>query len=103
MVGDARGVSQERVQESTASHVSTHNASPFGPEYGFSWWVGHAQGHDFYFANGYAGRFILVSPELDLVVVATSGWRELDWNSGGTQWSGVMGVIVNGVLPAVQP
>jgi len=91
------------VGASTTAQVSTGDAVPFGPEYGYLWWVGRGQGRDFYFANGYGGQFILVSPDLDLVVVATSGWRGLTWDEAGTQWGGVIGVIVNGVLPAVQP
>ena len=100
-VGGTRVVSTEWVRESTASFIPTGNATPFGPEYGYSWWVGSGQGHDFYFANGYAGQFIFVVPDLDLVVVATSSWRGLDWDTAGTQWGGVIGLIVNRVLPAV--
>ena len=99
--GGTRVVSAEWVRESTAPFVSTGNAAPYGPQYGYSWWVGQGQGHDFYFANGYAGQFIFVVPELDLVVVATSSWRGMDWNTAGAQWGGVIDVIVNGVLPAV--
>lgn len=91
------------VWESTSPHVVTENAVPFGPEYGYLWWIGHGQGRDFYFANGYAGQIVLVAPDLDLVVVATSGWRSLTWDEAGAQWSGVMGTIVDGVLPAIQP
>jgi len=101
--GSARVVPGAWVHESTAPHVSTANAVPFGPEYGYSWWVGRGQGRDFYFANGYAGQIILVAPALDLVIVATSAWRGHTWSSAGAQWSGVMDVIVNGVLRAVQP
>lgn len=89
------------IGESTAPQVVTGNAVPFGPQYGYLWWVGHGQGTAFYFANGFAGQFILVAPDLDLVVVATSAWRGLDWDSAGAQWSAVIGVIVNHVLPAV--
>lgn len=91
------------VRASTSMHVSTDNASTFGPGYGYLWWVGHGQGREFYFANGYAGQFILVSSDLDLVVVATSTWRGLSWTEAGSQWSGVIDVVVNGVLPAAQP
>jgi CubicO group peptidase (beta-lactamase class C family) len=91
------------VRESTSAHVSTGPAIPFGHEYGYLWWVGRGQGRDFYFANGYGGQFILVSPELDLVVVATSTWRDFTWQEAGAQWGGVIDVVVNGVLPAVQP
>jgi CubicO group peptidase (beta-lactamase class C family) len=101
--GGVRVVPEAWVRESTSAHVSTGNAVPFGPEYGYLWWVGHGQGRDFYFANGYAGQFILVAPDLDLVVVTTSGWRELgSWDQAGTQWSGVIEVVVNGVLPSVR-
>lgn len=103
MWGNARVVSQAWVRESTAPFISTHNAVPFGPQYGYSWWVGRGQGRDLYFANGYAGQFIVVAPALDLVIVATSAWRGHTWTSAGEQWSGVMDVVVNGVLPAVQP
>ncbi|MCG6957969.1 MAG: beta-lactamase family protein [Gemmatimonadetes bacterium] len=98
-----RIVPEAWVQESTSTQVSTDHAVPFGPEYGYLWWVGHGQGHDFYFANGYAGQFILVAPELHLVVVTTSSWRGLgSWNEAGARWSGVIDVVVNGVLPSVR-
>jgi CubicO group peptidase (beta-lactamase class C family) len=98
-----RIVPEAWVQESTSAHVSTEHAVPFGPEYGYLWWVGHGQGRDFYFANGYAGQFILVAPGLDLVVVTTSSWRGLgSWDEAGAQWSGVIDVVVNGVLPSVR-
>lgn len=100
--GGARVVPQAWVRESTAPFIATNDAVPFGPQYGYSWWVGRDQGRDFYFANGYAGQFILVSPAFDLVVVATSAWRGHTWTSAGVQWSGVIDVIVNGVLPAVR-
>ncbi len=91
------------VQASTSARISTGNALPFGAEYGYLWWVGHGQGREFYFATGYGGQFILVSPALDLVVVATSDWHDLTWDEAGARWGEVMGVIVNGVLPAIQP
>lgn len=98
----SRIVSGEWVRASTRAQVSTGNAIPFGSEYGYLWWVGHGQGRDFYFANGYAGQFIMVAPALDLVVVATSGWRGLSWNQAGAQWGNVIEVIVDGVLPSVR-
>lgn len=94
-------ISSQWVADATSPHISTGNAVWFGPQYGYSWWVGSGQGHAFYFANGYAGQFILVVPDLDLVVVATSAWRRHTWSSASTQWVGVMDVMVNGVLPAV--
>ena len=97
-----RVLSADWVRASTTAQVSTGHAVPFGDDYGYLWWVGHGQGRDFYFANGYAGQFILVAPALDLVVVATSAWQGHTWNSAGAQWSGVVHLIVDGVLPAVR-
>jgi CubicO group peptidase (beta-lactamase class C family) len=91
------------VQESTAPKVYTSEAIPFGPNYGYLWWIGNAQGRDFYFANGYAGQFIIVVPALDLVVVATSDWHGLSNEEASAQWSKVIGLIVDRVLPSVQP
>ena len=96
-------VPRDWVRASTRAQVSTGNAVPFGDEYGYLWWVGHGQGRDFYFANGYAGQFIVVAPALDLVVVATSDWHGMTWNEAGAQWGNVIGVVVDGVLPSVQP
>jgi len=90
------------VRASTQAHVSTGNAMPFADHYGYLWWVGHSQGREYYFANGYAGQFILVAPALDLVVVATSAWEGLSYTSAGAQWTRVISLIVNGLLPAVQ-
>jgi CubicO group peptidase (beta-lactamase class C family) len=90
------------VSESTTPHLSTGNAIPFGPEYGYLWWVGEGSGRDFYFANGYGGQFILVDPELALVIVAQSSWRGTDWDEAGEQWYEVLSLLVEGILPAVQ-
>jgi CubicO group peptidase (beta-lactamase class C family) len=89
------------VSESTASHLTTGNAVPFGQEYGYLWWVGEGGGRDFYFANGYGGQFILVDPDLALVVVAQSSWRGKDWDEAGEQWYEVLSLIVEGILPGV--
>mgnify|MGYP002750505239 CR=1 FL=1 len=43
--------------------------------YGYQWWVDAA---GFYMALGYAGQFIYVVPEKDLVVVFTSDLRPED-------------------------
>jgi CubicO group peptidase (beta-lactamase class C family) len=90
------------IAESTASHLSTQDAVPFGPEYGYLWWVGEGSGRHFFFANGYGGQFILVDPELDLVIAAQSDWRGKGWDEAGQQWYQVASLVVEGILPAVR-
>jgi len=97
----ARVVPQHWVDQSTLPQISTLGAVPYGSDYGFLWWVGGGAGRDFYFANGYGGQFILVDPDLDLVVVAQSNWRGKGWDEAGAQWYRVLTLVAEGLLPAV--
>jgi CubicO group peptidase (beta-lactamase class C family) len=97
-----RIVSEDWVTQSTTPHLSTQNVTPFVSDYGYLWWIGRQAGQDFYLANGYGGQFIAVVPELNLVVVAQSDWRGKGWDLAGEQWYRVLGLIVNGILPAVE-
>jgi len=40
--------------------------------YGYGWWIREMAGHEAPYAWGFGGQFILLVPELDLVVVTTS-------------------------------
>jgi len=90
----------EWISTSTQNHIYTNNAVPYGPNYGYFWWVTEVQSHNAYFANGYGGQFIFNVPDLNLVVVATCNWR----NTGGqadTHWYNIISIIVNNIIPAV--
>lgn len=102
LYGSTRVVQEDWVTRSTAPLLSTDNATPFGQEYGYLWWVGQGAGHDFYLASGYGGQFILVDPDLGLVVVTQSEWRGKGWDLAGEQWYRTLELIVNGLLPAVE-
>ena len=43
-----------------------------GQRYGYGWWVRELAGRDAYYAWGFGGQYIIVVPELEMVVVATS-------------------------------
>lgn len=89
------------VTESTSPLLSTQNVVPFCSGYGYLWWVGSGGGRDFFLANGYGGQFILVDPDLALVVVSQANWRGKDWDTAGEQWYRILELIVEGLLPAV--
>ncbi|UCE09931.1 MAG: serine hydrolase [Candidatus Thorarchaeota archaeon] len=57
--------------------TSTHTLVGGGTTYGYQWWI--TPSRESYSARGYAGQFIFVVPEYDLVVVfkATSGWNNI--------------------------
>jgi CubicO group peptidase (beta-lactamase class C family) len=62
-------VPQEWVSASTKKHID----ATLQDGYGYQWWV---DSPELYMALGYAGQFIFVAPELDLVVVFTSDLSE---------------------------
>ncbi len=89
------------VSTSTQIHIATDNALPYGPDYGYLWWHGNADGHDLYFATGYGGQFIVNVPDLGLTVVATCNWG-YSRTEGNRHWSEILSLIVNSVIPALE-
>ena len=65
-------VPAEWVAASTAEYIS----ATLEDGYGYQWWVSDA---GYYLALGYAGQFIFVLPEKDLVAVFTSDLEERDF------------------------
>ena len=70
-----------------------------GVDYGYYWWKGNQYGYDFSMAMGYGGQFILVCPDLNLVVTATCEFRGLSEISG-QNWNSIIDVIMNNVFSA---
>lgn len=100
-LGGKQIVSAEWVRASTRAQISTGNAVPYGPTYGYLWWSGRYGSYDYYFANGFGGQFIFNVPALRLVVVARSDWTSTG-RTGEEQWMQTMDIIINRVLPSVQ-
>lgn len=88
------------VNESTHTHILTNNAVPYGSGYGYLWWTGSQNGHDYYFANGWGGQFIVNVPDLNVTVVAQSNWY-IGERLAGEQWWNTITIIMTQVLPAV--
>ena len=66
-------VSPEWVQDSLAAHVRSENDQ--SRYYGYGWWLAELMGHDVPHAWGHGGQFIMLVPDLDLVLVSTSSAR----------------------------
>jgi CubicO group peptidase (beta-lactamase class C family) len=60
-------VPAEWTADSTTKHI---DADPLSDGYGYQWWVDK---NGYYMALGYGGQYIIVKPDLNLVVVFTSG------------------------------
>jgi CubicO group peptidase (beta-lactamase class C family) len=62
-------VSQQWVERSFVPRA----VSPIsGQQYGYGWWMRELAGRQAYFAWGFGGQYIILVPDLDLVVVTTS-------------------------------
>lgn len=58
------------VEDSTQKHLD--GGFPQQVDYGYLWWVTRDGGYAQYFAAGYGGQYIVVIPDLDMVIVITS-------------------------------
>lgn len=97
--GETSVLPEDWIDEATRPQFSWR--SRFGPlsslSYGRLWWTSDAEPAAF-MAWGYGGQFVYVVPSLDLVVVATTDWRQLaDPNALEAD---VLDVIVDGVVAA---
>jgi CubicO group peptidase (beta-lactamase class C family) len=93
-------VSQAWIDKVTSFKITTNNAQPFGPSYGYFWWIGNIHGHDYFWANGYGGQFIVVVRDINLVVSATNTWSGVATATANQQWYSTLDIIMNRILPA---
>jgi CubicO group peptidase (beta-lactamase class C family) len=94
-------VSKEWITKATTFKISTHNIEPFGPEYGYFWWIGIKNNHKYFFANGYGGQFIVVVPDIELVVVATNNWSGVGFTTANQQWYSTLSLIIERIIPVM--
>ena len=94
-----RVVSDEWIQKASTFKITTNDIEPFGPSYGYFWWIGSSSVHSYFFANGYGGQFIVVVPDLRLIVVATNTWSGVPTDLANQQWYSTLDVIMNKIIP----
>ena len=68
--------------------------------YGRLWWLGEIRGRKVQMALGHGGQFILLFPELNVIIAACSK-SEVDWDVADEQERGVLAVVAESFLPAV--
>lgn len=94
-------VSSSWIEQATASHIQPDTAIAYQNGYGYFWWLGTKNGHNFYYANGYGGQFIVVIPDLETVIVATNNWMNVSRTECGSNWQQTVAVIVDEIIPAI--
>ena len=97
----ARILSQEWVEASTRPQIAAPGELPYGPQYGYLFWIGSGARHPFYMAVGYGGQFIVVAPEAGVVVVTTCDWSGIGRAAAEDHWFEIITTVVTEVLEAV--
>ena len=63
----------EWVAESSRKQISVGDGFD---DYGYCWWIKTIDDYECYYALGYGGQYIMIVPDLDMVIVMTSRWDE---------------------------
>jgi CubicO group peptidase (beta-lactamase class C family) len=94
-----RIVSEEWIEKASTFKITTNDIISFGPAYGYFWWIGSSASHEYFFANGFGGQFIVVVPDIRLIVVATNNLSNVSISAANQQWYNTMDVIINRIIP----
>lgn len=95
-----RIVSSEWIDQMISLQISTNNSQPYGPNYGYCWWIGQNEKGNYTFANGWGGQFIVVVPSLKLIVSATNEWSGVSTSNANAQWSRTINLIMESIVTA---
>ncbi|HEX5108504.1 MAG TPA: serine hydrolase [Vicinamibacterales bacterium] len=82
-----------------ASLVSRGRSSWSGNEYGYGWWLRDLSGFRSFHAWGFGGQYIIVIPDLKMVVVTTSAATVAEDRRSHRRT--VFGIVENLIVPAV--
>ena len=67
--------------------------------YSYQWWTGHMDEYSIFFASGYGGQWILVIPDIDMVIVTTMNANsEKNWE----QMTSFISLVYNNIIPSVK-
>ena len=72
-----------------------------GITYGYLWWVVPGAIEPLYFAWGHGGQYVVVVPDLRLVIVATNDWYGVGEDGGAGHYErATMDILVEDIIPA---
>ncbi len=96
-----RIVSAQWIDEIAAPKIAINNSMSFATGYSYGWWTGESQKGKYIFAIGWGGQFIVLVPNLKLVVTATNKWSGVTSTTANEQWYRTMDLIVSKILTSV--
>lgn len=92
-----RVVSEEWVNQSTQQRVNLNSSGSIG--YGYQWWMRNfnvdGQSYSAYYGDGFGGQYVIVVPELQLVIAMTGNAYE----DGQSEARSIRTIIENDILP----
>ncbi len=72
-----------------------------GISYGYLWWIVPGASEPLHFAWGHGGQYVVVVPDLFLVVVATNDWEGVGEDGGARRFERMtMDILVQNIIPA---
>jgi CubicO group peptidase (beta-lactamase class C family) len=106
VTGSAQVVPGDYIDSMTHATVATGTSTTPGadqtPSYGLGVWLGEpAFGKPFVLGEGYGGQFVVIEPDANAVVVATTTWQGLDPQTANGDYDALYSVIVNQLLPSL--
>jgi CubicO group peptidase (beta-lactamase class C family) len=106
VTGSAQVVPGDYIDSMTHATVATGTSTAPGadqtPSYGLGVWLGEpAFGKPFVLGEGYGGQFVVIEPDANAVVVATTTWQGLDPQTANGDYDALYSVIVNQLLPSL--
>lgn len=93
--GDRRILPEGWVREATGKLVT--EGIPGGRSYGLQWWRLDRDGQEIWAGLGFGGQYLLVYPQLDLIVVA------FGWNIFGDRVQPILPAVFEAVRTSVRP
>ena len=69
--------------------------------YGYSWWLVELKNHSSFHAIGYGGQYIIVIPDLNMVIVTTAD-ATVDNTGARNQYNSIIGIVEDHIIPAVK-
>ena len=69
--------------------------------YGYLWWTGKMGGYPVYLAIGYGGQFVIVFPEIRMIIATNSDAYVQDWGIADAHERAVLDLVANHILPAI--
>jgi len=68
--------------------------------YGYLWWLGQVHGYDLFMDLGYGGQFVVVFPDLNLIVVSTA-INQVHTNTADIQEMAIFDIIDKYIVAAI--